>query len=236
MTIPEVQHARDYNRELPRVVQWAHIAWAVLLYLTRPIRQWTAPRPWSGPLLWGALLAAIAGNWDGSIARALTPQPGLSSILLGLSLVICLIAAMFILSQSSGQLVIRWATGFIALFLICRILPMLIGRPRPLLNDPSYFNSPFGQYPLSSAAGIRHAWEFWIPGISTLWSMPAREAAYAFFAASTIPRWRPAFIILAALTAAGSALTSSHYLSDAIIGAAIGTAAGRSVMRPPPTV
>lgn len=217
MTVPDDQHARDYNQSM-----------TAKLWLTR--------NPWAIPLLCGSLLALVIGNWDSSIVRffAKEPRAALDSALLFLSLLACVASAMMILSRP--RLIARWATGFITLFIACRVLPMLIGRPRPTFADPSYFISPFGQYPLSPEAGIRHAWEFWIPGISSIWSMPSREVAYAFFAVVTIadarPAWRPALRLFAALFALASLASGQHYPSDAIIGAAIGAAIARTVMRP----
>jgi hypothetical protein len=245
MMIPEVENSRDYNRGLPWAVRLVHHAWAVVMWVLRPLREWVgnpSRRAWTIPVLWGALGAVVVYRWDGSVAEWIKGVssfgPGAASAMLGISLLACVVSAPVVMSRPGAgrATAVRWAAGFIALFLITRVMPMVVGRPRPVLEDPGYFVSPFGQYPLSPAVGIRHAWEFWVPGISDLWSMPSREVAYALFAAWTIgavrPTWRAWMVMLVVAAVGAVVMSGTVYASDVVVGAALGIAVARVVLVP----
>lgn len=105
-------------------------------------------------------------------------------------------------------------------------LKLLIGRPRPKFDDPGILLGPFGEYPVSSEAGVRHAWEFWTPISSDLWSMPSSHTAFAVmlsvFLSAMAPRLRPLVIALAATVGVCRVLFGAHYPSDVLVGAAVG--------------
>lgn len=109
-------------------------------------------------------------------------------------------------------------------------LKMLVGRPRPKFEDPGVLLGPFGQYPVSPEAGIRHAWEFWSPISSDLWSMPSSHTAFAVmfsvFLAGLAPRLRPLVWVLAGVVGASRVLFGGHYLSDVLAGAGVGWICG----------
>lgn len=109
-------------------------------------------------------------------------------------------------------------------------LKILIGRPRPKFDDPQVLLGPFGQYPVNAEAGIRHAWEFWAPISSDLWSMPSSHTAFAVmmavFVSSMAPRLKPLVVGLAVLVGVSRVLFGAHYPSDVFIGAAVGLGCG----------
>lgn len=114
-------------------------------------------------------------------------------------------------------------------------MKMLIGRPRPKFDDPGILLGPFGQYPVNAEAGVRHAWEFWTPISSDLWSMPSSHTAFAVmlsvFLAAMAPRLRPLVFVLAVIVGLCRVLFGAHYLSDVLVGAGVGLAASSVVVR-----
>lgn len=108
------------------------------------------------------------------------------------------------------------------------VMKLLIGRPRPRpqFNDPAYFLGPFGQYPISSEVGVRHAWEIGSGISSDLWSMPSSHTAYAVALAVCLsrlyPRLAPLVVVLAGIVGSARVLLQAHWPSDALIGAAVG--------------
>lgn len=105
-------------------------------------------------------------------------------------------------------------------------LKMLVGRPRPKFEDPGAILGPFGVYDAGPEAGLRHAWEFWTPISSDLWSMPSSHTAFAVmfsvFLASLAPRLEPLLWVLAAVVGVCRVLFGAHYPSDVLVGAAVG--------------
>src|SRR6185295_20103055 len=82
-----------------------------------------------------------------------------------------------------------WGAAFVVAGIVCNVMKMGIGRPRPMFSDPGYFLGPFGQYPINVNVKIngkeevqvvlRHAWEFWGKSSADLWSMPSSHTVYA---------------------------------------------------------
>ncbi len=114
-------------------------------------------------------------------------------------------------------------------------MKMLVGRPRPKFGEPGVFLGPWGRYLVSPEAGERHAWEFWGPISSDLWSMPSSHTAFAMmfsvFLGSLAPRLRPLLWILAAIVGLGRLMFGGHYPSDVLVGAAVGWVCGWLVVR-----
>ncbi len=101
--------------------------------------------------------------------------------------------------------------GIVAQALSTDLLKWLIGRPRPCdYDNPALTPPPPGFY------GPGHDFN----------SCPSGHAAFSFMlatvAAAYFPRWRwPAYAV-AAFIAGGRLMLDKHYLSDVIIGAALG--------------
>ncbi|GAB4387105.1 MAG: hypothetical protein Kow0022_18250 [Phycisphaerales bacterium] len=120
-------------------------------------------------------------------------------------------------------------------WIVTQAVKMLVGRPRPKFADPGILLGPFGQYPVDARAGIRHAWEFWAPISSDLWSMPSSHTAFAVmlsvFLSAMAPRLRPLVVVLAAIVGMCRVLFGAHYLSDVLVGAGVGLVVSSLVVR-----
>lgn len=114
-------------------------------------------------------------------------------------------------------------------------LKLMVGRPRPKFDDPGILLGPFGQYPVGPEAGVRHAWEFWTPISSDIWSMPSSHTAFAamlsVFLIAMAPRVRPLVVVLAVLVGVCRVLFGAHYPSDVLAGAAVGWVCAAVVVR-----
>jgi membrane-associated phospholipid phosphatase len=113
--------------------------------------------------------------------------------------------------------------------LIGNLLKMFFGRPRPLFDDPMHLLGPLGKYPVESASGgvrLMSAWEMGARGVSDLWSMPSSHAmagaCLAFCLSTLYPRLRPLCVGLAVIVCSARVLLNAHYVSDVLIGAALG--------------
>lgn len=127
-----------------------------------------------------------------------------------------------------------WAAAFAVAGVTCWLLKALVGRPRPKFGDPAYFLGPFGEYPIDSKVGVRHAWEFWSGISSDLWSMPSSHTVYACIMAVAVgrmyPRLAPLVAIIAGIVGFGRIATVAHYPTDVALGAALGAAIARLSM------
>lgn len=246
MPFPEVQSARDYNRGLPAPIRSVHIAWAVALAVSKPLRAWaTVPsrRPWAVPILWFVPLAFIVMSFDGAISTFFRSHHIGGDIRRELEaaqqygqMVSSLLIALVIYLQDPPRRrrLLDWAAAFIVAGIVCNAMKLLIGRPRPMFNDPLCFLGPLGEYPINAKVGVRHAWEFWAGISSDLWSMPSSHTAYACLMAAAIaslyPRLRIIAGALATLVGFARVATGAHYPSDVFVGAAIGLSLGRTAM------
>lgn len=112
----------------------------------------------------------------------------------------------------------------------CWGLKLAIGRPRPRFDDPGVFLSPWRTYELTidGQRVARHAWEIGSGIKADLWSMPsshtAAGVALAIFLCSAYPKIRPLAIGLACLVGVARVLLGAHYVSDVLVGAAVGYA------------
>lgn len=116
---------------------------------------------------------------------------------------------------------------------------MLIGRGRPKFGDPDLFLGPLGTHPMPSKDGgppvLMHAWEIGKGISSDLWSMPSSHTAYAVATSVCVgmmyPRLRWLVVPLAAIVAFGRLVFDAHFLTDVLVGAVVGFAVARGVMR-----
>lgn len=127
-----------------------------------------------------------------------------------------------------------WGVAFLVAGVVCNGAKWLVGRPRPMFEDPHTFLGPLGKYPISSEVGVHHAWEFWGKNAADLWSMPSSHTAYAclmaVFVGSRYPRLRVLVGALAVLVGLARIVVGAHYPSDVAVGAGIGLCLGRTAV------
>jgi membrane-associated phospholipid phosphatase len=247
MQISTLREARDYNRGLAAPIRWAHMAWALVTAALGPLVRWAtvpARRAWAPPLLISLPLVLLLLPLDGPVARFFRANPlsgdprreleaiqqygqGVCSLLLAL--------VVWLQSPEHRRKLLNWVAAMGLAFLVVTAMKMLIGRPRPLFDDPGVFLGPFGQYPIGPGKGVHHAWEIWAGISSRLWSMPSSHTVYAcvasVFLASIYPRLRVLLAALAFTVGLARVVTHAHYLTDVIAGAGLGLAAARTAVR-----
>lgn len=149
-----------------------------------------------------------------------------------ISSIVLIALAILLLDPADGRL--KWRriadiAGAAALSgLIGNFLKMFFGRPRPLFDDPMHLLGPLGRYPVErdGAVGMMSAWEMGARGVSDLWSMPSSHAmagaCLAFCLSTLYPKLRPLCVVLAVIVCVARVLLNAHYVSDVLIGAALG--------------
>lgn len=122
---------------------------------------------------------------------------------------------------------IHIANGALAMVLTslsCHAAKILIGRPRPKHEDPYGFVSVVAAYPTDE--GPVRSWEVSRRVASELWSMPSSHAAAAaalsVFLVSLYPRLTPLCVALCLCVGLARWITGAHYVSDVLIGTALG--------------
>ena len=119
------------------------------------------------------------------------------------------------------------------------IMKMIIGRPKPRptmaeIYDAGAFLGPLGAAPLGPEVGVRHAWEFWAPGVSLLQSMPSAHAASAailsVFLYTLYPRLKVLLITMVVIVCVCRVLFIAHWASDVVIGTGVGVAIAQIVL------
>jgi membrane-associated phospholipid phosphatase len=176
-------------------------------------------------LLLGLTTGAITAGWDGPVAALAKPygQSGFgqawarAAYWMGMGGI--QMAAMALLGLAGylwGRrgLMLLGRDGLLAVAasgLLTQIIKHLVGRPRPRMGNAS--------------------WEVLGPSFnSDLHSFPSGHAATSFalavVLANRFPHLAPLFYAVAAFIACGRLLGNSHYLADALGGAALGLAVG----------
>lgn len=199
-------------------------------------------RHWAVPIAWAVVLALVLIPFDGAISRWCASHPpggdfrreletiqqwgGISSLVL--------VTVIVVLMDRTGRRRL-WdllvAAGIVSIAV--QALKMLIGRPRPRLGefyDADSFLGPLGAHPFITehGSGVWHAWEFWRPISSDLWSMPSSHTSAAMvlsvFLGMAYPRLRVLAAAMVVIVATARVLLASHYPSDVVVGAAVGYA------------
>ena len=142
----------------------------------------------------------------------------------GISLIVA--AAVWLMDRPRRRALLGWLAAAVIAAGLAKGLKLLIGRPRPVLDEPGLLLGPFGVYPLGEGRGLAHAWEFWRDGVERLWSMPSSHTVYAVVAAGMLSRWYPRLAPLAwglaGVVAACRVAIGAHYPADVAAGWFVG--------------
>lgn len=219
------------------------IAGLVLSIATIPLDRWVMTHigPYGG----------IAKNLGGDLARELefAQQFGAFTCMLLVAIVIAL------QDPRNRARVIDLAGAIACNAIVCYVVKVLIGRPRPRIifgtenglapqagfDSPSHFAFFWSQYPLPrdsdpTIPGVQlthmlvYSWDFFKGISSDLWSMPSSHAAASACAAAVLmriyPRLTILLIVLTFIVGLARILFGAHYLSDVIFGWSIGFVIG----------
>lgn len=139
---------------------------------------------------------------------------------------ILVVWSIWLLQPALRRRLLDWVFAIVLASLIGYPAKMLIGRPRPKFGDPEHFLGPFGVYPVSEETGLRHAWEIGSGISSDLWSMPSSHTLFAVVMSSMLwvwyPRLRPVAVTMVVLVGVSRILFGAHYLTDVLVGGAMG--------------
>lgn len=109
--------------------------------------------------------------------------------------------------------------------LVTHAAKMLIGRPRPKFDDPTYFCGPFGAYPVKPGV-VASGWEIWRGISSDLASMPSSHTSAAMTLGVVLawfyPRLRWLMVFFVVVTGVSRVLLRAHYPADVAAGATLG--------------
>lgn len=118
------------------------------------------------------------------------------------------------------------------------LFKILIGRPRPLFDDPMHVLGPIGKYPVELKNGTRaliHAWDYASGVASDLWSMPSSHALAAASLAVSLtllyPKLRWLCVGLVIIVCIARVVLGAHYPSDVLVGAGLGWWLASAAMR-----
>jgi membrane-associated phospholipid phosphatase len=236
---PAVGISEEHNRGPTTSARARHRGWAVWT----PVHGWVTNPPrrgWAAPLLYGLVAVLLLWPLDGWLSTVLAPAgqahawlgPDLRRELEALqqfgqgAITVAIGITIWVMDPGRRRALLDWLAAIGIGALIAFGLKMLLGRPRPVLEEPDLLLGPFGVYPLGPGLGVAHAWEFWNERASMLWSMPSSHTAYAVIAAGMLASWYPRLRwLMAALVAAvatGRLLLGAHYVSDVAAGLAVG--------------
>lgn len=197
-------------------------------------------RRWALPLVYGLIATLALWPLDGWLNAAIAPAGRAPEWLggdlrrelealqqFGQGTITGAIAiAIWLLDPPRRRRLLDWLAAIAIAALLAFGLKMLLGRPRPVLEEPELLLGPLGMYPLGPETGVAHAWEFWREDVSRLWSMPSSHTVYAVVAAGMLGSWytrlRGLLIALVAVVALGRILLGAHYASDVAAGVAVG--------------
>lgn len=231
-----------------------HVFLALLRLWLGPVARFiTAPqrRAWALPLCISIIGFLVLFPLDGPLSRFLRSLPLAGDIKReltawqqygALTSILVTAAIVALLDTARWRRIFDLAAASILTVLACNLLKNLVGRPRPLLNDPHTFLWPWGMYPVPVAdpafrTGTRtvlsHAWGGATTSSGTaprvtyeLWSMPSSHTAAAVvlsvFLVAMYPRLRSLAIGLALLVGLTRVITAAHWPTDVLLGAAVG--------------
>lgn len=258
MLLRSLRIATDYNRGLLLPIRFLHGLAHFAAILFSPLWSWAGHRTrgrWARPLLIAipaGLLVMPLDNFITGLARALNDRS--STIHLGGDVVrvlnamqeyggiVSLVltgAIIWLLDPHNRRRIADLAVAAALAALLVPVLKMIIGRPRPRssmaeMYDATAFLGPFGSAPMGPELGVRHAWEFWLPRISDIQSMPSAHTASAavlsVFLFALYPKLKPLLITMVVIVGLCRVLFTAHWPSDVVIGAGVGVAVAQVVL------
>ena len=148
------------------------------------------------------------------------------------SVVILMLVVLLLDSRSRDwkrSRIFDWTAAACLTGAVGHLLKVLIGRPRPLFDDPMHVLGPIGKYPVELKNGTRaliHAWDYASGVASDLWSMPSSHALAAASLAVSLtilyPKLRWLCVGLVIVVCIARVLLGAHYPSDVLVGAGLG--------------
>lgn len=155
-----------------------------------------------------------------------------------------------LLDRAKASRVIDVALACIVTALVQNVVKMAVGRPRPRVvfssdamdgyESPTRFTFAWNTYPLPRASEPSgylwaHPWELSKNISSDLWSMPSSHTAAAFCLAACLtrlyPRLSPLVYTLACVVGFARVLLGAHFVSDCLVGGAMGFVTGALMMQ-----
>lgn len=150
--------------------------------------------------------------------------------------ILLVLAAVWLLDKARRPRLWDAAAAIATTAVLIKVLKILIGRPRPVFHDPSFFCGPFRQYPLTreGVTDLYYPWQVWRPIWSDLWSMPSSHTAAAVCLSVILVRLYPRLAVLAVplvlVVGACRMLFSAHYPTDVVAGLGLGFVAASLAM------
>jgi undecaprenyl-diphosphatase len=183
------------------ILLWA-VAFVAALLADRATADWVRHAPLYHRTDWFVPLVKLPGNFLFVIA-------------------IALVLAIFHRRRWRAALPLLLAGPLVGLGYL--LLKWTVGRRRPVIVAAPFDFHPFAR----GLGGLIHA--------ESGLSFPSGHAAMAFATATclsaALPRWAPAFFLVAFAVAAERVLENAHYLSDVVAGAGVGILGGYIAIR-----
>jgi membrane-associated phospholipid phosphatase len=232
----------EHNHSLALPIRAGHAIW----WLWSPVHRWAGAdrrRAWALPGLYGLIGVLALWPLDAWAMGVVTAGGARTSLPIGGDIrrelealqqfgqggmTILVALAIWLLDPPNRRRLLDWLGAVGVAAVLAFGLKMLLGRPRPVLDEPDLLLGPLGMHPLPTDDGliVTHAWAFWQEGAGKLWSMPSSHTVFAVVAAAMLAGWYPRLrwlmIVMAGLVALSRVAFGAHYPSDVAAGVAVG--------------
>ncbi len=132
----------------------------------------------------------------------------------------------WLLDPGRRRRLLDWGAAGGATWLVVFLTKILVGRPRPRLEDAYGFLWPWGTWDFGPPTGAVHAWQVGRVIDSGLWSMPSSHTAMAAVMSVFLARLYPALtgfcVVMSCVVGLARVAFGAHYLSDVLVGGALG--------------